>query len=37
MAVDRAFHVSHATIADFDCVSIKDFTLDVAFGEVSVD
>ena len=33
MAINGAFHVPHATVADFDGVSIKDFAQDVAFGE----
>ena len=37
MAINEAFHVPYATVADFNGVSIKDFTQDVVFGEMHVD
>ena len=37
MAINEVFHVPYATVADFNGVSIKDFTQDVVFGEMHVD
>ena len=37
VAINKAFHVTHATVADFNGVSVKDFTQDVPFGEMHVD
>ena len=37
MTINKAFHVPHAAVADFDGVSIEYFMQDVAFGEMHVD